>query len=198
MSISIEHETRLMINETQYQIMMSHYSNYANKKLIKNENIYLDDDLLSITNLGHMLRIRIIDDKQIELTLKLKSNKSNKEINQIINRDEKEYMLSNQQLIDGDVKQYLKQLNICLSSIKPIAILLTNRCEIIFDNYLLCIDDNQYNNEQDYNIEIESNISYEHAETMLDNLMQQFHLKHSDHYIVKSKRAIDSYLGKYK
>ena len=163
MAKHIENESRTMISEIEYSLLIAYYKYHKNIKTMINTNYYFDTEDLILTNNHMMLRIRKIDNSDYELTFKNKGENGDLEINQNINENDANLLLN--------------------SNIFP-------KGEIYEENYVICIDDNRYTNGHDYNIEIESNISVEHAHKTLHKLCDKFTIDISHNYLVKSARAI--------
>ena len=56
------------------------------------------------------------------------------------------------------------------------------------------LDKNNYANREDYNIEIESNISKDHAKRILFEYKEKYSFSYQENYLSKSRRAINEYL----
>ena len=70
-NISMEYEARVMVDENQYLKIRDFYlSRHPNYHQLVNKNIYLDTADLYIVHHEMVLRIRVIDEKEKELTLK--------------------------------------------------------------------------------------------------------------------------------
>ena len=93
---------------------------------------------------------------------------------------------------DGPIKEKLLKDGVDVSSLKMIADLYTRRIEINIDDYLLVLDANLYNDITDYNLEIESNVSKEHAKRTILDYCQRFNIKYELDYLTKSERAMNS------
>ena len=191
-NIGKEYESRIMLSNEQYFNIVSFFLNKRiNHPFIQNINIYYDDENLSLKNNHFTLRVRIINDAYSELTLKEKTPYGDLEYNDQINQ--KDIDLINKGIFpNGAVKQRLLALPYPLSSYREIARLFNRRLEIKEENYLLVIDKNEYGEITDYNLEVESSVSVEHANEILEKYTKQFNLiKSKDRYVGKAHRAID-------
>lgn len=171
----IEYEERVLITKKDYQTILKDIQKGGRPfKHIKIENVYLDNDESFIYKTKKMLRIRTIDNKEKELTLKIK-NKDNSciEINET---------LDNHPLID-------KELNNEFAKYHPIAKLETKRVEIQYEDYLFVIDENKYQDVIDYDIEVETS-SQEKAKEIIKKYCDKYNLKYDPNYKSKSHRAI--------
>ena len=65
----------------------------------------------------------------------------------------------------------------------------TKRLEVNFEDYLLVIDKNFYNNKIDFNIEVEST-SRELAQKYLIETISKYGITYKKDYVSKSRRAI--------
>ena len=177
----IEYEERVLINETDYQKIIADIKN-MNKPYVVSfiENIYLDNDSRFINNHHMMLRIRTINNKDQELTLKMKNpDLSTREINET---------LSKHPIID-------KELNNEFDSYHEVARLVTERIEIELDDYLLVLDKNIYHGIIDFDIEIEAK-TQQKAYELIKMYCKRYNLEYKNDYKVKSRRAIEMALKK--
>lgn len=173
---NLECEKRVMLTFEQYQHVLAEYMALdPTFSFLEIENIYLDDDDLSIKKSHRMLRIRTTNGKNKELTLKIKGDNGDIEINETI---------ENHKEID-------EVLNHQFDKYKPIAKLKTNRVEAKIDDYLVVIDQNFYNGIIDYDLEIEAK-SIEKAEEVILKICKKHHLEYKKDYRSKSSRAIAS------
>ena len=178
---TIEYEERVMISEDDYKQVINDIKRDGKPfTSLYIENIYLDNDSSFIYKTKKMLRMRTINQKEKELTLKIKnSDGSTREINETMN---------NHPIID-------KELEGSFSTYKEIAKLITERIEVQYDDYLLVIDKNIYHNVIDYDLEIESS-SQEYSLEKIKEYCQKYNLKYDSHYQTKSHRAISKALNK--
>ena len=182
--VSMEYEARVMIDEKTYHLFKeAKIKENPSYRCIKNENIYFDNDDLYLTHHHMVLRIRTIDDKNHELTLKIKGENGDIEITSPLG--EKEY----QSRDISSIKEELDKHNIDISLLHEVSTLVTERIEISHDKYLLVIDKNFYNNKVDYNIEAESS-SRKEAEKYLLEETKPFNIEYKKDYVSKSRRAI--------
>lgn len=187
-NINLEYEERVMITENQYSQIVEEYSKYEQKKIV-NTNYYFDYEDLQLTNSGMVLRARNIDDQIFELTLKIKQENGDMEVNHPLTSTEFLDIVENEEIPDSEVLVLLNSKNIDLERIKLITSLKTERIEIEFPEYLFVIDKNYYNNKVDFNLEVEST-SKKDAKTYLNQIISQFGIENKKDYISKSRRAI--------
>ncbi len=187
-NINLEYEARVMITENQYSQIVKSYAD-AKHKECTNTNHYFDYANLYLTDNGMVLRVRNINDKKYELTLKIKGENGDKEINHPLTSKETQYILETNIIPDCNVKDELSKRNIDLSKLTQVTNLKTERIEICYPEYLLVIDKNYYRNKVDFNIEVEST-SKKSAENYLNQIISQFNIENKKDYISKSRRAI--------
>ena len=189
-----EYESRLMISEEQYFNIVSFYlSKRPYEKFIQNTNIYFETEDLALRREHIVLRVRIINDNYVELTLKEKAQEGDIEINDTLNGNQIE-QLQEGYFPDGEVKNRLSLLACPLSSIKQVAKLNNRRLEIKEEDHLLVIDKNTYGDITDYNIEVEAD-NMKAAKDILIRYIEKFNLQNNDKkYAGKARRAIDEAL----
>lgn len=177
---SLECEKRAMLTFDQYKRLVADYiGKYVDYKIIDIENIYFEDDNFSLKANHSILRKRIIDGNKEELTLKIKGDKGDIEIN--------ETMESHPE-ID-------KELNYKFNNYHPLTSLKTKRIEIEIDDYLLVIDQNFYNGIIDYDVEVEAP-TIEKAEKVILDICDKYGVIYKKDYPSKTFRAIASMKNK--
>lgn len=192
MSKNIEIEKRVMLTEEQYNDLLRYALTYKSRKEMVLVNHYFDDEDLSLRNAHHMLRIRSINDDECELTLKVKGDKGDLEINEPLNKYEVDNLIRKLVIDNEEINNIIK--NDTNKKIKYITSLKTKRIEIKFDNYLFVLDKNYYSDIIDYDLEIESS-NLDVAEETIKKYCSEFHLQYSSSYKSKSRRAINKALN---
>ena len=189
-NINMEYEARVMINEEQYINIRKHYLNSKYpKEVIINENFYFDTEDLKLTSSHKVLRMRKINNSKYELTLKIKGENGDIEINHKLTDKEKDDLLENSIISYPPILDKLKESNIDPSSIRYITNLKTERLEVRLEYCLLVIDKNYYRNKVDFNLEVESSAK-SLAKSQLEEIIKPFGLSIKKDYINKAKRAI--------
>ena len=156
-NVQKEFESRVMLTSEEYLNIVSRFMKlYPNHHFLQNNNDYLDTKDLFLRNSHITLRVRTINDVRSELTLKIKGNNGDVEINDDISFKEKEILLKERVFPEGNVKRYLLSLPIPLSDYENIVSLYNRRLEIQYDDHLLVIDKNEYSGIIEYNLEIET------------------------------------------
>ncbi len=193
-NVGKEFESRVMLTEHEYLDVVSHFMKiYPNNHFLQNNNSYFDTNDFFLKNRHITLRVRTINDVRSELTLKIKGENGDIEINDDISFKEMEAVMKNKIFPDGNVKNYLLSLPIPLSDYENIVSLYNRRLEIQFDNHLLVIDKNEYNGIVDYNLEIETKDDINLANKLLSEYIQKFNLSLAKQkYQGKAHRALDS------
>lgn len=173
---SLECEKRAMLTFNQYQHLLADFMpKDPHFSVLEIENTYLEDKDFSLRKNHSILRIRKTNGKNEELTLKIKGEKGDVEINET---------LQNHPEID-------KELNFQFDKYHPVASLKTNRVEVHIDDYLVVIDQNIYNGIIDYDVEVEAN-SIEKAEQVIKEICDKYHIEYKKDYPSKTFRAINS------
>ena len=192
MSKNIEMERRVMLTESQYNALFSYASSFHNKKSFILVNHYFDDEYLSLRKAHHMLRIRNINDNQYELTLKVKGDNGDLEINEPISLDKVNELIKRFDYKNNDIMDRVRLVT--SKEIKYITSLKTERIEIHFPNYLLVLDKNYYSDVVDYDLEIEAN-DLDTANQTIQKYCTLFGMQYDPNYKSKSRRAINKALG---
>ena len=115
-----------------------------------------------------MLRIRSIKGKNArELTYKVKGEDGDLEYNQLLTYLKFTGIVFAHCFPAGEVLNKLKEDNIDVSSLRVITELRTRRMEVKLKDSNIVLDANEYNGIIDYDLEIESKISKNHAKEVL-------------------------------
>ena len=193
-----EYETRLMLTEEQYFFIVTYYMNIEpNKHFLQNANHYYDTDDLFLRGQHMTLRVRIINDVKSELTLKIKGEDGDEEVTDGLSPKEQELLLEQNIFPYGQVRNRLMLLPYPLDKYHRITSLFNRRLEIEFEDHILVVDKNTYEDEVDYNLEIESSVGIVHAKELLKEYASKFDLTLSkEKYIGKARRAITAALKK--
>ena len=188
--VSMEYEARVMVSESEYQKIRDDYLKIGGIcREFTNKNTYFDSQDLYLTNHHMVLRIREIDDEERELTLKIKEKDGDIEVTHKIESEEEYQSILSGNINDIDIINEISSRGGNVSSLRVVTILITKRLEIEFDNYLLVIDKNFYNDKIDFNIEVEST-SRELAQKYLIDVIGKYGIAYKKDYISKSRRAI--------
>ena len=191
MSRQIEKETRAMISHEEYVSICSDifkqnpYAQYVNYT-----NYYFDTEDFELTNNHKMVRIRN-KGRDFELTFKSKGDDGDLEINQDISNRLAYKYINEGSIPHGEVYNAVALTGLSPRKLKVIISLYSRRIDVKYDDYLLVIDMNRYDDVEDFNIEIESDISVKHAQEVLKKYCEQYHLTYKEDYQVKSARAIN-------
>ena len=188
--INKEYEARVMVSEKEYLDLLRHYSKCrCPKRKIINTNTYFDYENLFLTKNHMVLRTRSISENEYELTLKIKGEESDLELNHILSKEEYQMMREKILIPQSNVLDKLKELKIDLSKLVLLTDLTTERMEIKYKKYTLVIDKNYFRNRVDYNVEVES-FNRKAAKIYLLKHILPFGITYKKGYVSKSRRAI--------
>lgn len=188
--VSMEYEARVMIGESEYLKIKEEYLNIGRIcREFTNKNTYFDSPDLYLTHHHMVLRIREINDLEKELTLKIKGEDGDIEITHNIESEEEYQKLLSGNISNLDIEKEISSRGGDIKSLGVITTLTTERVEVEFDDHLLVIDKNFYNNKIDFNLEVEST-SRELAKKHLEKVISKYGIAYKKDYISKSRRAI--------
>ena len=144
MSTQIEKETRLMITHEEYISICSDIIKTNPRVSSFNQtNYYFDNEAFDLTNNHRMVRIRN-KGHDYELTYKEKEENGDLEINQIISGRLAHKYLHGGSLPHGEVYNAVARTGLSPKKLKVITSLYTRRIEMPYEDYLLVIDMNSY------------------------------------------------------
>ena len=189
-----EYESRIMLTNSEYFEIVSYFMRlHPEQHFLKNTNIYYDTNDLFLRKNHATLRVRLINDINCELTLKISHPNGDDEINDPLTKKELDAFIKEGIFPDGEVKKRLLTLPYPLNSYKEITTLYNIRLEIENDDHLLVIDKNTYDEVIDYNLEIEAKDSILTANKWLNTYIKQFNLSLAQQkYVGKAHRAINA------
>ena len=188
--VSMEYEARVMVSESEYQKIKAEYLNIGQIcHEFANKNTYFDSPDLYLTHHHMVLRIREINDLEKELTLKIKGEDGDIEITHKIESEEEYKRLLSGNIDNQEIEKEITNRGGDIKSLGVVATLTTERAEVEFDDHLLVIDKNFYNNKVDYNLEVEST-SRELAKEYLEKVISKYGITYKKDYVSKSRRAI--------
>lgn len=192
-----EYEARVMLTEEEYLNIVSVYLKmFPNAQFLQNTNIYFDSSDLYLRKNHMTLRVRVVNDAYSELTLKIKGENGDDEINDKLTKKDLDLLVKQSIFPSGNVKNFLIGLSYPLSNYHYITTLVNRRLEIEIDGHLLVIDKNVYGDVVDYNLEIETNDGVRSANKILNNYIRLFNLSLADKkYSGKASRAIKAALN---
>lgn len=195
MSTVKEYEARTFITEEKYFELASEFiKKYKFFPILSIHNVYFETDNLDLRSKGIMLRLRRTYGKGCEFTLKIKGDAGDTEVTDNLTKHQEHILLKKNHFPDGDVKRYLVSNGLNPLNIKIIAELYTKRMEVNIDDYQYVLDKNTYGETVDYDLEVESKISLEHAEKVIKEFCEAHSISITANYKSKSRRAINSAL----
>ena len=189
-----ELEERLMITKEQFlEIEEYIQENFPHAKTVYQKNRYFDDANKRVEQLQNMLRIRSFKScKEREFTYKVRGNDGDLEYTQGLSHYWFYQITRFSRLPDGPVKNKLLEDGVDVESLKMFVDLYNRRVVAELDDYTLFLDINLYNDISDYDLEIESNISKQHAKEVILQYCKMFNIEYKDDYKTKIRRVIDS------
>jgi len=188
MSREIEYEKRVLINEDQYQKILQFFLNkYPDRQIFKQTNYYFDTNSFDLKTRGIVFRLRKMEKEDPELTLKIKGSNGDIEINQVLTSKGEKSLMNENEIPEGEIKDYLSHKGLLLHPFHLLGSLRTNRLEIYVDDYFIVVDKNEYLDICDFNLEVEAN-SIKRAESIILELCGFFELEYKKDYSSKSSR----------
>ena len=185
MEENLEIEFKVLIDQDTFdQIINDHHIDATYQQT----NYYLMHPKL--TELKYMLRIRE-KQGQYELTLKQPQTRGNLETNLTISETTKKMILDHQ-LVNNDIFALLKPYGLDSTMFKTDCFLTTTRHEIKTPTGLICLDFNQYNGINDYELEYEVYDFHQGRQAFLD-FIAQYQLSYTNSCPSKIKRLMDSF-----
>lgn len=189
MNSNIEIEAKVLLSEEEYNKIIVHF-HLDRYPRIKQTNYYIDSETRVLKENGIALRIRESND--FELTLKTPLSEGLLEKNQNITWREYESLEKRGVFPEGQIKSFLEVLGFNIDKLKILASLTTERIEIHYKDGLMSLDRNVYNNQIDYELEMEQT-SMDGAEELIKDLLKEVGIEeHAFNHVSKQARAINA------
>ena len=193
MATNIEIEAKVLINQDEYKRIVRKLQ----KNILKDKtqvNYYIDtkDYLLKKSGIG--LRVRALNNEYI-MTLKVPMSEGLLEKNTTLKDDEFINLTFNGKIPENDTTEFVRMLGFEPNDMSVVAKLKTHRLETNYgeEGYEFSIDENEYNNITDYELEMAGN-SLLKAKTQLQRICNENGIEYQDNPRSKQTRAMESLL----
>ena len=193
MATNIEIEAKVLINQDEYKRIVRKLQ----KNILKDKtqvNYYIDtkDYLLKKSGIG--LRVRALNNEYI-MTLKVPMSEGLLEKNTTLKDDEFINLTFNGKIPENDTTEFVRMLGFEPNDMSVVAKLKTHRLETNYgeEGYEFSIDENEYNNITDYELEMAGN-SLLKAKTQLQRICNENGIEYKDNPRSKQTRAMESLL----
>jgi len=153
MSTNLEIEFKNMLNESEYEQLLNHFS-ISEEQIWTQKNVYFDTKAFDLKRQKAALRVRI-KNNTYELTLKTQAEVGLLETNQMITKTDYTTLKHDHRLINGPVYEALMDLGININDLRVITDLTTKRAEVDYQDGLLVLDKSFYGEVIDFELEYE-------------------------------------------
>ncbi|CQR26055.1 adenylate cyclase [Streptococcus varani] len=147
----LEIEYKTLLNKAEYLRLLDTFDGI--EPLIQT-NYYIDTPNWDLKKERFSLRIRLLPDSG-ELTLKCPQDIGNMEYNQFFSLEESQALLNNFQLPAGHIRDLICEKDVAISDLAIWGHLTTKRFEKEVSFGLMALDENDYNGQKDYELEVE-------------------------------------------
>lgn len=169
MSENLEIEFKTLLSKEEFSRTIDYFQ-LKEEHFFTQINYYFDssDFQLKKQNIG--LRVRILS-KFAEITLKIPNKVGLLEINDTLSSEEAEQIIESERLPDsGNVYNKLTDIGISKQDLRLIGSLKTKRAEIKLPQGLLALDESWYNEQHDFELELEVDDAIQGKENFLSLL----------------------------
>lgn len=191
MATNIEIEAKVLITENEYEKLISGMADKIAREFDQ-INYFIETDNFDLRKLGVGLRVRNVGGEYI---MNLKAPMHEGLLEKRVNISIQEYRaLKNKGIFpENDITEFMRMLGFDISSLKVVTVLKTHRIEINHtdDDYMLSIDENEYNGIVDYELEM-SGTSIAKAQKHLQNICKEYGIEYKDNPRSKATRAFDT------
>lgn len=147
----LEIEYKTLLSPVEFKRLLAEF---ADVKPVVQTNYYIDTPDFSLRQCRYSLRIRTLEN-HAELTLKIPQEIGNKEYNQLLSLDEADQLMDKLILPEGEILGLLKETGIAIEQLTIWGQLTTKRREKQTSIGLMALDKNTYENQTDYELEVE-------------------------------------------
>lgn len=149
--VHLEIEYKTLLSKSEYKRLLPEFEDI---EPIQQTNYYIDTPAFDMKNNRFSLRIRTLRD-MAELTLKIPQEVGNQEYNQVLSLAEAQTLLADFHLPAGQIFDLVSQADIPLDQLAVWGQLTTKRYEKQTSVGLMALDENTYNDQTDYELEVE-------------------------------------------
>ena len=188
--IENELEKRSMLSKEKYMEIVSDIF-FLNEKYYSFDmtNRYYDDDELSLFKNKIVFRTRELSN-DIIMTLKItQEDESSIEINEVIDNRQLQALINNGEIPYGNVRLKLIELRIDFSNIHFKGLNKVRRIETYKDDSTICLDKVVINDNETYDIEVESS-SLEKASEIIKEYSEKYNFEITKDYESKALRTL--------
>lgn len=186
MSTNIEIEVKTLITKSEYDRVLEFFKN-EKREAVCQTNYYIDTKDADLKKHEVSLRVRQLNG--LLMTLKTPLSEGLLEKSQLISEHEFKAFREKGVFPTGTISEFIERLYIEPTSLTILAQLTTSRINIPYNSYLLAVDQNEYANEVDYELEMEGS-SLEKARFFLEEVCEKVGIKFVENKISKQKRAL--------
>lgn len=174
MSQEIEIEFKNLLIKSEYTKLLQAF-NLNPEDAFKQVNYYFETSDLTLRENGSALRIRKKNDSY-QLTLKQPHEKGLLETHDTLSKNEVRLWMNDEIIAKPNVGRQLEQLGISFNSLFFQGELTTNRIETPYKDTLIVLDHSQYNNLEDYELELEAN-NFAYGKQIFLELLTEHHIQ---------------------
>lgn len=175
MAIEREIEFKQLLDERTYNDMKSNY--FPNSNPFTQINYYIDTPDFQIMQHKMALRIRVKDDKQNEMTLKVPDKVGLTEYNHATTFMLQQDVSLPESVVPNDIADVLHQRGIDLSQLIILGSLTTHRLETAIADGLLVLDHSEYLETEDFELEFEV-ADYDAGYAAFTKILATYELQH--------------------
>lgn len=185
MSNAIEIEAKALVRQEDYRKLVSLFPSC--KRYVQT-NYYVDTEKLDLAKEGIALRVRE-KNGVYEMTLKTPLSEGLLEKNCSLTPEEFNALRKDGDFPHRDIARFLTMLGFNVDELKILTSLTTYRVDVSYEGGLLSIDQNEYSNDVDYEIEFEYN-NLEGAQKILKELLEKNDIPCAFSTATKTRRAM--------
>ncbi|MGT2716127.1 CYTH domain-containing protein [Streptococcus respiraculi] len=167
----LEIEYKTLLTKTEFERLLADFSDVTP---VIQTNYYIDTPDFSLRKHRHSLRIRTLEDRA-ELTLKIPQDIGNQEYNQDLTLEQAQIILQKVELPEGDILRLIRQTKTALEALTVWGQLTTKRYEKETTVGLMALDENSYQDQKDYELEVEVQDA-EQGKRDFEDYLKQHHI----------------------
>ncbi|GEN45633.1 CYTH domain-containing protein [Alkalibacillus haloalkaliphilus] len=170
----IEIEFKNLLTQEEYERLAAHYIKDSSQ--IKQQvNYYFETDDFELRSKRAALRIREKNGEYIA-TLKQPVENGLLETHDIVTEQQFNDWLKDDISLPSNIKKQLDEIGVTGDQLSYKGVLQTNRFEEKYDQYIIVLDHSQYNQTEDYELELEA-YDYEFGKQLFSELLDKFQIE---------------------
>lgn len=176
MSQEIEIEYKNLLTRDEFHLLLDSMKEKESFESWTQVNYYFDSPSLDLKDHGAALRIRIFNEQSAEVTLKIPHGEHLMEFNHALTYSEgKRWVEDGSIILPLDIQDQIEKMKIDANALVYQTFMTTHRNQFRAEDYLVVLDWSEYNQAEDYELEVEAT-SDKKAKQIFHDILEKYNL----------------------